>query len=170
MFVCTGNICRSPLAHGLLEHLAREAGVGDCYQIESSGLTAYHAGDNVDPRMRRVAARNGVHLDHRAQHFDPLDLERYDLILVMDAGHLRSIRRMTAVPEQLEKVKLFREYDPEVRGDSRGRVERNIDVPDPWYGGSDGFRNVYAMVERTCRALFHELEAERAGVPCGESA
>ena len=170
LFVCTGNICRSPLAHGIFAKLIAERGVADCYEVESSGLSAYHVGDNVDRRMRTVAAARGVVLDHRARQFDTEDLHTYDLILVMDAGHMEAMRNLARPPELFAKVRLFREFDPDIRGDRDGTAPSSVpDVPDPWYGGMGGFQRVYAMVDRTCRALLEKLEAERAGAPCSSA-
>lgn len=153
MFVCTGNICRSPLAHAVFEHKAAERGVAGEYEVESAGLTAYHLGDNADPRMRRTAAEHGVRLDHMARLFQPGDLADYDLILAMDRGHFEDLRHMAANEGERGKVRLFREFDPQAReGD---------EVPDPYYGGARGFEDVYDIVERTSDVLLDTLEKVR---------
>ena len=153
MFVCTGNICRSPLAHAVFAHKAAERGVADQYQLESSGLTAYHVGDNADPRMRRTAAQRGVNLDHMARRFMPRDLEHYDLVLAMDQGHFSDMRRMAADDNERAKIRMFREFDPEARD--------GAEVPDPYYGGARGFDDVYDIVERTTETLLDALERVR---------
>jgi protein-tyrosine phosphatase len=151
MFVCTGNICRSPLAHGLFEHRSLEHDVKGRYHVESSGVTAYHVGENVDARMRQTAARRGVKLNHRSQLTQPSDIEAYDLIFAMDHSNYRALRGM-APPELREKIRYFREFDPEGDGD--------IEVPDPWYGGADGFERVFDIVDRTVANLISTLEEE----------
>ena len=150
MFVCMGNICRSPLAEGVFRHIAKERGVYDHYEVASSGTGAWHVGEKPDRRMRETASRHGVSLDgQRAQQFEFGDLDYYDLILAMDGNNESGIRHMDPGRRYAEKVHLFRSYDPEP-GD--------MQVPDPYYGGAKGFENVYQMVDRTVRALLDELE------------
>lgn len=149
MFVCMGNICRSPLAHAVFEKMVQDQGLGDRFHIESAGTINYHAGEPADPRMRATAAQHGVIVDHRANHLSPADLDTYDIILAMDRDNLSNIRALVQQPEQLEKIRLFREFDPE--------GGPNAEVPDPYYGGPAGFEQVYQMVERTSRALLDEL-------------
>ena len=153
MFVCTGNICRSPLAHAVFEHMLVERGLSDHYRVESSGLTGYHIGDNADPRMRRTARAHGVQLDHLSRRFQRNDLESYDILLAMDSGHYDDMTRLAGDDETRAKVHMFRSFDPHGDGD----------VPDPYYGGSKGFEDVYDIVERSCRVLLDELEGARRG-------
>ncbi len=153
MFVCTGNICRSPLAHAVFSQKARKAGKGDQFMIESSGTTAYHEGDQADPRMRKTARVHNVRIDHRARHFSVHDFDNYDLILAMDTANLASLRRIAPNGEADAKVKLFRDFDPE--------GSPNAEVPDPYYGGGDGFEKVFAIVDRTCDSLLVELAASQ---------
>lgn len=151
LFVCLGNICRSPLAEGLFRKLVAEAGRADEFEIDSAGTGGWHVGERPDRRMRETAARHGVDLsDIRARRFDRDDLDDFDLILAMDRDNLRDILRV-ASPEQRAKVRLFRSYDDDPGG--------ALDVPDPYYGGSDGFERVFRIVERTSRNL---LEASSA--------
>lgn len=147
MFVCMGNICRSPLAHAVFEKMAREAGL-DVF-VESSGTDAYHVGEQADSRMRRTAAARGVTINHYARRFNPQDLDDYDLIIPMDKGNLREVKRH-ARSEHLSKIHLMRAWDP----------QGGTEVPDPWYGGDEGFENVFSIVDRSCRALTEELKAE----------
>ncbi len=149
MFVCMGNICRSPLAEGVFRHLAREAGVLDEFDIASSGTGGWHAGQRPDSRMNQVALKNGVSMEGQyAQQFEFGDLDEYDLILVMDKDNLYNVKHMDAGNKHAEKIKLFRSFDPE---------PGNMEVPDPYYGGPRGFDDVYNMVDRTCRALLAHL-------------
>ena len=158
MFVCTGNICRSPLAHRVFEQQARKRRLENQFEVESSGIDHWHIGENADSRMRRVAKEHGVLLHHRARQITASDIEEYDVIFAMSAGHLRSIRSMApGSAHDLEgRLFLFRQFDPEVAG-----ATRPPDVPDPYYGGTNGFEEVFQIVERTCEAILDEIEAGR---------
>ncbi|TVR89220.1 MAG: low molecular weight phosphotyrosine protein phosphatase [Spirochaetaceae bacterium] len=152
MFVCTGNICRSPLAHAVLEHKAREREKSDSLEVESSGIHSYHIGDNADSRMRQTARDRGVTLDHKARHLSRQDLNDYDLLLAMDRSHYREMERMAAGdPSLVSKIKLFGAYL-----DS----DRAPDIPDPYYGGQSGFDLVFEMVSEGCDALLEGLADE----------
>jgi protein-tyrosine phosphatase len=142
LFVCTGNICRSPTAEGVLRHLAREAGIE--LHIESRGTHDSHVGEPPDERAQHHAGRRGYDLSaQRARQLTARDFEQFDLIVAMDRGHLRILQRMCP-PGHLSKVRLL----------VPGR-----DVPDPYYGGPKGFEQVLDMVEAACRALIAELRA-----------
>ena len=149
MFVCTGNICRSPLAHRMLEKQAVERGLDTRIEVESSGTDAWHVGEDVDSRMRQTAARHGLDVRHRARKLTKDDLTTYDLIFAMSHGHLRAIRSMS----RSVNVHLFREFDPAVRDSSAPP-----DTPDPYYGGDEGFEEVYQIAQRTCAAILDALE------------
>ena len=149
MFVCQGNICRSPLAEGLFDHLARQRNVHHKVQAESSGTIGFHSGEMPDSRMRQVAQARGVHLSHRAQQFGAQHFE-CDLILAMDASNYHHILSQ-ATAQQKMRIKMFRSYDPLGGPDA--------EVPDPYYGGHRGFEEVYEMVERTCTELLDRFEA-----------
>jgi protein-tyrosine phosphatase len=152
LFVCLGNICRSPLAEGVLRHLARERGLEGRLHIDSAGTGAWHVGNPPDPRSAEVAARHGIRLESRARQVKPGDAASFDLILAMDRSNLRDLSHLFDAEsgEQVGRLRLFREFDPDVAGPA--------DVPDPYYGGPDGFDVVHAMVERTCRSLLDEVE------------
>ena len=138
MFVCMGNICRSPLAHGVFDHFAKEAGLK--VETESSGTGAWHVGELPDSRMRDEASKHGISLKHRARAFRPSDLDEYDMILVMDRSNYRDVLLQARNEDRRKKVKMFRDFDPVGTGE---------DVPDPYYGEGQGFRDVYTMTERT---------------------
>lgn len=165
MFVCTGNICRSPLAHRLLEKELDERGFGDRVRVESSGIGAWHLGDDADPRMRRTAAAHGVELHHPARQLGVQDVDQYDLLFAMDHGHYREILSLAgsgggpgAGPAVREKLYVFRQFDPELTsGDELLPRKMAPDVPDPYYGGAQGFEDVFAMVERTCRGIVDRI-------------
>lgn len=153
MFVCMGNICRSPLAHGVFQKMVTIHGLSDHFEIESSGTTGYHMGELPDHRMSQTALSHGYDLKHRARRFMPHDLEDYDLVLAMDKENLRDIMAQASDDEQRRKVKLFRDFDP--------LGYENSEVPDPYYGGPEGFDNVFKIVERTSKSLMEKLSEER---------
>jgi protein-tyrosine phosphatase len=150
LFVCLGNICRSPLAEGVFQHLVKEAGREAEFEIDSCGTGGWHAGELADPRSRAVAQRHGLTLTHRARQFERSDFEKFDLILAMDRENQSDLNSLSNLkPEHAAKVKLLREYDPQAKGD--------LNVPDPYYGGPEGFETVYQMVERSARKLLVSL-------------
>jgi protein-tyrosine phosphatase len=148
MFVCAGNICRSPLAHAEFDRQARAD--GQTHLAESAGTGAWHVGDLPDARMRRTARAHGLELDHRARQFLAADLDEYDLVLAMDRDNLRQIRGLAATEDQRRKARLFRDFDPEGRP--------GAEVPDPYNGDAQGFEEVYRIVERSCRRLLAVLK------------
>lgn len=150
-FVCLGNICRSPTAEGVMQHLIDEAGVGDRVVVDSFGTAGYHIGEPPDRRATAEAAARGITLDHLGQQFTAADFERFDLVLAMDRSNATDLERRAPNPELASKVRLLREWDPDAAGD--------LEVPDPYYGGDDGFTAVYDMVERSCRTLLDEVLA-----------
>ncbi len=149
-FVCQGNIIRSPLAEHIFFQLADEKGVVDKYTVDSAGTIAYHAGERPDRRMRQVAAERGLVYSGRAKQFKRDDFARFDLIIAMDKANRQSLRGWTVTAEQDNKIRLMREFD------SQGGP--NLDVPDPYYGGPDGFISTFEIVKRSCEGLMEELE------------
>jgi len=154
-FVCQGNIIRSPLAKSLFVYYASLEGVGHHYEVDSAGTSDWHVGEPPDLRMRRVAARHGVPHDGRARQFTQSDLDRFDLILVMDEDNYDDLRLLEPTPRQMKKVHYLREFDP--AGGSR------LDVPDPYYGGSEGFEVVYEVIDRSVLGLLQQLENGKGG-------
>ncbi len=154
LFVCSGNICRSPLAEAILRAELDRRGTNGSFVVHSAGTHADHLGQDADPRMRAVARRRGHEVNHRARRVRPTDLSEYDHIIAMDGGHLRILHRYASSPEIRDRITLFRSYDPEVAAD------RVPDVPDPWYGEVRDFENVHDIVERTCRVMAEKLTAE----------
>jgi len=149
LFVCLGNICRSPLAEGVFRQLVREAHLDGHIRIASAGTGDWHVGRPPDPRMCATAASHGVDLSQqRAQVLTSGLLASFDHVLVMDADNLRDARALTRDPELVRRIALFRDFDPEP-GDGH--------VPDPYYGGREGFEQVFTIVERTARALLGHL-------------
>ncbi len=150
LFVCSGNICRSPMAEGMFRHLVAQAGREADYEIESAGTGPWHVGQPPDSRMAQTARRHGVRLAGRARQFRPADFDRFDLVLAMDSANHISLVRAARSAEDERKIHLMREFDPQAAGD--------LDVPDPWYGGQAGFDEVYRIIERSSRALLAQLE------------
>lgn len=151
-FVCLGNIVRSPLAENMFVNLAEEAGVDHKYEVDSAGTSGYHIGESPDPRMRRVAARYGLHYDGRARKFTRRDFDEFDLIVAMSPNNRDDLLRIAPDEESERKIRLLREFDPQ--------GGPNASVPDPYYGGIEGFEEVYKIVERSCRGLLRELEGD----------
>jgi len=151
MFVCTGNICRSPAAHAVLEFKLAERNMSEQVEAASSGTIAYHVGEPVDSRMRAELSRHGIPARSRARQFEGRDLEEFDLILAMSRSHYRDMQRhaVNGYAAHRDKIRMFRDFDPQGPGD----------VPDPYYGGSEGFAQVYRMVERTVEELLRRIEA-----------
>jgi protein-tyrosine phosphatase len=150
LFVCMGNICRSPLAEGIFLHLAKERGTRELYEVDSAGIGDWHIGHESDPRSQAVARKNGIELACIARQVSsPEDFEHYDLLLAMDRQNFRDLQDLSP-PEYQDKIKLMRAYDPEGGEDA--------EVPDPYYGGPGGFDKVYAMLDRSCRRLLDQLE------------
>ncbi|MEO5511400.1 MAG: low molecular weight protein-tyrosine-phosphatase [Longimicrobiales bacterium] len=154
LFVCHGNICRSPLAEGVFRQLVQDAGVSDQFEIDSAGTSGYHEGDGPDPRTVAEAATRGLHLNHSARRMQAKDLERFDYILVMDAENHAAVNEMRRRALGTAIVKLLRSYDK-----TAGPAP---DVPDPYYGGPGGFADVHDMVERACRGLLSDLTSASA--------
>jgi protein-tyrosine phosphatase len=159
LFVCMGNICRSPLAEGLFLHLARERGLSDRFEVDSCGIGDWHVGHDPDPRSQAVANKNGITLQCRARQVEtPDDFETFDLILAMDRSNRRDLRELS--PEEHHgKIHLMREWDPDAGTGDEGE---GPEVPDPYYGGPQGFEDMYAMLRRSCERLLDELESRTA--------
>ena len=151
LFVCLGNICRSPLAEGIFRDQVRQAGLGDAIEIDSAGIGDWHVGELPDPRTRSVAQRRGLELVSRARQVKSGDLESFDYVVAMDEENLRGLQRLRADTPSGTQVRRLREFDPDAD---------QLDVPDPYYGGEDGFERVHDMVERACAGLLQHIRSE----------
>lgn len=146
LFVCLGNICRSPSGEGVLAHVVAERGLSQRIQVESAGTGAWHIGELPDPRSRQAAARRGYRLDSRAQQVQSADFDRCDLIIAMDRDNLKTLRAMD--PGGRARVCLLSDFLP---------PGGPVDVPDPYYGGPLGFEHVLDLIEAACEAILAEL-------------
>jgi len=170
-FVCLGNICRSPTAEGIMNHLVRERGLADHIEVDSAGTSAFQLGNPPDERSAAEARNRGIALSGRARQFQPDDFRVFDLVVAMDRHNLRDLRALAPEPGLGQRVVLLRSFDPDeatttpLRGPLGPGTTRRLDVPDPYNGGADGFATVYDLVERACRGLLDHLVAtdERAG-------
>jgi protein-tyrosine phosphatase len=156
LFVCLGNICRSPTAEATMRALVREAGLEREVELDSAGTGAWHAGSAPDERATAAAARRGIALEGSARRVRAEDFDDFDLILAMDLSNLEELRRMAPSEDARAKVRLLREFDP-------ASVETgDLDVPDPYYGDGDGFEHVLDHVQAACSGLLAQV---RAGEP-----
>ncbi len=151
LFVCLGNICRSPLAEGVFRHLARGRGVADRFTVDSAGTSGYHRGAPPDRRSAEVARGRGVEVTGKSRPLLPADLRAFDYVIAMDSENLSEIEALASVAGASARIHRLREWDPRGEGD----------VPDPYYGGPRGFEEVHDMVERSCAALLEHLLRER---------
>lgn len=148
LFVCTGNICRSPTAEGVFRHLVSTAGLQEKFHIDSAGIDSYHVGERPDKRAIKIAQQHGVMLDdQRARGVRAEDFSDFDHIYVMDGGHLFDMQRQAPVGAA-HKVELF--LAAAGLGDA--------DVSDPWYGTDADFEKVFDMVDEGARALLHKIK------------
>ena len=148
LFVCSGNICRSPLGEAIFRHLVDKAALGARFEIDSAGTHGWHEGEPADPRARRVGQQRGLKVTSVARAVELADFERFDVILAMDRGHLRELRARCPPPLRV-RIRLMREYE-EPRG-------RDQDVPDPYYSGEEAFEEVFELLDNCCRGLLEEL-------------
>jgi len=149
-----GNICRSPTAHAVFERLVEAEGLASRVEVDSAGTHAYHVGEAPDPRARETASRRGISMDHlRARKVTAADIESFDLVVAMDRANLEELSEMCPSGHE-EKLVLFMQFAPHF-----GREE----VPDPYYGGPNGFELVFDMVEEASRGLLAHLR-ERHGL------
>lgn len=154
LFVCMGNICRSPLAEAVFRHLVRDRGVEDHFEIDSAGTSGYHEGDPPDRRSVATARARGIDVAGASRPLTDRDLHEFDYVVVMDAENQSDVDRLRASAGGDARVHRLREWDPAGRG---------LDVPDPYYGGTRGFEEVQDIVERSCAALLDHLLTSRSG-------
>lgn len=151
LFVCLGNICRSPAAHGVMERLVEERGVADRFEIDSAGLYGGHAGDLPDSRMRAHARRRGLELTHRSRQVRESDFDHFDIIVAMDDSNYDRLKAMAPTPDDDKKiVKMADFFTQHPWADC---------VPDPYYDGAQGFENALDLIEDGCFTLLKQISA-----------
>ena len=154
MFVCLGNICRSPVAEAVFTHLVYENKLQKKFEADSSGTSAYHIGADPDPRMQATAEKNGVEMDHHAQQFKKEHFDQFDVIFAMDSSNYDDIISLTQNQKLRKKVHMFRAFDPKA-------ASNGADVPDPYYrGGMAAFDEVFDISYRTCEEILSKLKAK----------
>jgi protein-tyrosine phosphatase len=149
LFVCMGNICRSPAAEGVMRQDLEKAGLAGEVTVDSAGTLDYHVGNLPDFRMRAAAAQRGLNLGHRARQVTAQDLKDFDLVLVMDHDNLSEVMRLPGAHEQQAKIQLFCKYCTE---------HDEEEVPDPYYGGAQGFEKVLDLLEDGCVEITRRLQ------------
>jgi len=157
LFVCLGNICRSPLAEGILKSQIKEKGLDEHIVVDSCGTSKYHIGEQPDSRTVSNAKENGLELNHEARQFEKEDFRQFTYIVTMDSANLNCIQRIDQTKGFEDKMMLMRAFDPE---------NKNADVPDPYFGGEDGFQQVYDILDRSVTNFLdwvvekHDLNAQ----------
>lgn len=145
LFICLGNICRSPAADGIMHHLVEERGLSEEFYIDSAGIGSWHVGQLPDRRMRQCGVRHGYVFDHRARQFSPADFDRFDLIVVMDEENYRDVARQMRSEADRKKVVRIRDYFRSHAGQQT--------VPDPYYGTDRDFDFAVELLEDACAGL-----------------
>ena len=154
-FVCSGNICRSPMGHVILERLVDEAGLRGRVTVTSSGTGDWHVGEQADPRTIAILAEHGYDGSaHRAREFDPAEFDDVDLVLASDEGHVRALQRLARTPQNRAKIRLVREFDPEAV------AAGTLETSDPWYGGDEHFARCFQEVEAACHGILDHVREQ----------
>ncbi|ANP56158.1 protein-tyrosine phosphatase [Streptomyces griseochromogenes] len=171
-FVCTGNICRSPMAESVFRARVEEAGLHGLVEIDSAGTGGWHEGEPADPRAASVLEEHGYRSEHAARQFQPSWFARLDLVIALDSGHLKALRRLAPTEEDARKIRLLRTYTrpssdlhpsssaSHAPSESAGD---DLDVPDPYYGGRDGFEECLEMVEAASNGLLAAVREHLEG-------
>jgi protein-tyrosine phosphatase len=151
LFVCLGNICRSPTAEGVMRALVLEAGLTGEIQLDSAGTGSWHVGSPPDPRASAAARSRGIALEGSGRQVSDDDFKEFDLIVAMDSSNLRELRQLASGEDERSKVRLLREFDPASAG------AEDLDVPDPYYGAPGGFDEVLDLVQAACQGLLDQI-------------
>jgi protein-tyrosine phosphatase len=149
LFVCMGNICRSPTGEGVFRDYVKKRGLGDSIQVDSAGTIGAHAGEAPDARMRRAARARGYELEGQARQFTAADFDAFDLIVAMDRANYRDILARDPGGRHAAKVKLLCAFNPKAK---------TQDVHDPYYGGPQGFEEVLDLIEGACEGILASLQ------------
>jgi protein-tyrosine phosphatase len=149
IFICLGNICRSPSAEGVMKHLVKEKGLEDIIYVDSAGIMGYHTGDRADPRMRKHAMKRGYDLTSIARGFNPReDFDEFDYIIAMDSSNYNDLQSKDTGEKYKNKILMMTDFC---------RTVRAAEVPDPYYGGADGFELVLDILEDACEGLLERI-------------
>ncbi len=159
--VCSGNICRSPIAEAVLRRSLEDAGLGTDVVVDSGGTGGWHVGSDADPRALRVLRQAGYRLDHAAAQVQAGWFGDRDLLLALDSGHFREMRSMARGEAQRAKVRMLMEFSPAGRGIAP--PDRRLDVPDPYYGDAAGFDEVLDLVESAAAGVVDHVRAVLEG-------
>ena len=154
LFICLGNICRSPAADGIMRHLVALRGLDADFLIDSAGIGSWHVGQLPDQRMRRHGQRHGYTFDHRARQFQPADFDRFDVIAVMDRENLHDVCRQARSEADKRRVVSLADYLRHHPGQAT--------IPDPYYGGDRDFELVIELLEDACEGLLDQLTRQKA--------
>jgi protein-tyrosine phosphatase len=157
LFVCLGNICRSPTAEGVMRALVREAGLEEKIELDSAGTGAWHVGSPPEERANETARSRGILLEGAAREVRREDYDDFDLVLAMDRKNLADLRRLAPDERTRSRIRLLREFDP------AGAGVDDLDVPDPYYGGPRGFEDVFDLVQAACAGLLEEVRESCGG-------
>ena len=151
-FVCLGNICRSPTAEAIMENLIEQAGLQESIEVDSAGTGDWHVGDPPDARATAAAKRRGLSVHGRARRFAPEDFDTFDYVVAMDKANRNALKKLAHDKTEKEKIELLRNYDAD--------SPRDASVPDPYYGGQNGFEEVLDICEAGCRGLLTQVRQE----------
>ena len=152
LFVCLGNICRSPLAEAIFKHKVASRNLVDFFEIDSCGTSNYHLGDIPDPRTFAIAKKHGVKIDHIVRQLTSEDLEAYDYVLVMDKNNFQNVTRVCVSDDHKGKVFLMREFDAEGKGK---------EVPDPYWGNEREFQEVFDILDRSIDGFLNHVASQQ---------
>ncbi|HTA12802.1 MAG TPA: low molecular weight protein-tyrosine-phosphatase [Solirubrobacteraceae bacterium] len=159
LFVCLGNICRSPTAEGVMRSLVEREGLADAIEIDSAGTGAWHVGSPPDARASDAARARGVTLEGRARQVRVDDFNYFDLLIGMDASNVSELARLAPGADERAKVRLLREFDP------ASAEASDLDVPDPYYGAAGGFEEVFELVRAACEGLLADVREGLSAQP-----
>ena len=153
LFVCLGNICRSPMAEGIFKDVVEREGLSKHFNIDSAGTSTYHIDKNPDSRAMNICDKKGIILHHKGKEFKAIDLQSQQYILAMDKNNLENISKLFSTAPFTANVLLMRDFDKNFKGQ---------DVPDPYYGGMDGFSDVFEMLERSSYELLDYIRSKHS--------
>lgn len=152
LFVCLGNICRSPAAEGIMKRMIEQAQLADSISVDSAGTSGYHDGDLPDPRMRKHGARRGYNFTSISRKFTEQDFDQFDLIIAMDDSNYDNIKKLS--PDIDSQKKIYRMVD-------FSKKYQHDHIPDPYYMGADGFELVLDLLEDACQGLLEDIQSKK---------